>query len=454
MSIQTLPISTGPLNWLRQIPGDLFRLDEKPLLGFPPPFAWDDFADQIATSLQLEGFSIHPSACQWRPNTELFSGLGTPLAWLEIALTPLEGSVWWAMPEAELKELVNLLFIKEPTANNLAIDHDFLITLHRFLAVQVLNSFKAVTTDNELSPLLKQDETIPNGSCLTIDVAINFGSNQVHGRLFLSPEFRKSWAQHYQAKDLPLNNPIAESLDAIIHLEIGRITLRSSEWKSVSTGDFIVFDRSSIKETLHEDETVMLVISGTPFFKANLNHGSLTILEHPLYYEVNKMTDQPSDQESENNKILPDGADDSEFDFDDYLQDDLSELSKELKEHADEITPDADVETDLEEDQLIKPSDEELEEQSDKETALIDLPQSDENIPPEHLEDIPLPIIVEIGRIQMSIKKLLDLQPGNMLDLNISAESSVDLIVHNKKIARGELLKIGESLGVRILEIY
>lgn len=454
MSIQTLPTSTGPLKWLRQIPGDLFRLDEKPLLGFPPAFAWNDFVDQIAANLQLEGFSIHPSECQWRPHTELLSGLGTPLAWLEIAVTPLEGSVWWAMPEAELKELINLLFIKEPAANNLTIDHDFLITLHRFLAVQVLNSFKAVTTDKQLSPLLKQDETVPNGSCLTMDVAINFGSTQVHGRLFLSPEFRKSWAQHYQVNDLPLNTPIAESLDAIIHLEIGHITLRSSEWKSVSPGDFIVFDRSSIKETHQEDETVMLVISGTPFFKANLNHGSLTILEHPLYYEVNKMTDQPSDQEPEDNKILSEGDDDSEFDFDEYLHDDLSELSEELKEPVAETSPDGGVESDLEADQLLEATEGQSEEYFDEETALMDESLIEENGPPEYLEDIPLPIIVEIGRIQMSIKKLLDLQPGNMLDLNISAESSVDLIVHDKKIARGELLKIGESLGVRILEIY
>ena len=62
-------------------------------------------------------------------------------------------------------------------------------------------------------------------------------------------------------------------------------------------------------------------------------------------------------------------------------------------------------------------------------------------------------MIVEVGRIEMSIKTIMELQPGNMLELNVRPENGVDLVVNGKRIGKGELLKLGESLGVRILDI-
>jgi flagellar motor switch protein FliN/FliY len=47
----------------------------------------------------------------------------------------------------------------------------------------------------------------------------------------------------------------------------------------------------------------------------------------------------------------------------------------------------------------------------------------------------------------------MNLQPGNLLELNVHPEQGVDLVVNSKKIGHGELLKIGDTLGVRVLEI-
>ena len=44
-------------SWLRQIPGELYNLDEKPLIGFPPEFPWQAFSSDLANSLQIENFS-------------------------------------------------------------------------------------------------------------------------------------------------------------------------------------------------------------------------------------------------------------------------------------------------------------------------------------------------------------------------------------------------------------
>lgn len=72
---------------------------------------------------------------------------------------------------------------------------------------------------------------------------------------------------------------------------------------------------------------------------------------------------------------------------------------------------------------------------------------------PLSVDEIPLAVVIEVGRIQLSVKKLLELQPGNMLELNIHPESGVDMVVNGKRIARGELLRIGDTLGLRVTEL-
>jgi len=68
-------------------------------------------------------------------------------------------------------------------------------------------------------------------------------------------------------------------------------------------------------------------------------------------------------------------------------------------------------------------------------------------------KDVALPIHVEIAQMQMNLKKLVELKPGNLIELNIRPEDGVFLTLHGKKIAKAELVKLGEVLGVKILEI-
>ncbi|MCP5469561.1 MAG: type III secretion system cytoplasmic ring protein SctQ [Chlamydiales bacterium] len=70
----------------------------------------------------------------------------------------------------------------------------------------------------------------------------------------------------------------------------------------------------------------------------------------------------------------------------------------------------------------------------------------------EHdVDALPVQLTVEVGRCRMNVKELRELSPGNMLELGVSPEQGVDLVVNGKKVGRGELIRMGESLGVRIL---
>jgi flagellar motor switch protein FliN/FliY len=69
------------------------------------------------------------------------------------------------------------------------------------------------------------------------------------------------------------------------------------------------------------------------------------------------------------------------------------------------------------------------------------------------IKELPLLVTVELARLKMSLDKLMHLNPGNTLELPIHPDQSVSLTVNGQKVGRGELVYLGETLGLRILEI-
>jgi flagellar motor switch protein FliN/FliY len=67
--------------------------------------------------------------------------------------------------------------------------------------------------------------------------------------------------------------------------------------------------------------------------------------------------------------------------------------------------------------------------------------------------DVQLEISVELGRTKRLIKDILEFGAGSIVELDKLAEEPVDILVNGKIIARGEVVVIDESFGVRITEI-
>lgn len=67
--------------------------------------------------------------------------------------------------------------------------------------------------------------------------------------------------------------------------------------------------------------------------------------------------------------------------------------------------------------------------------------------------DVPLEVTVELGRTNKSIKEILDFSPGTIIELNKLAGEPIDVLVNGKNVARGEVVVIEESFGVRVTEI-
>ena len=67
--------------------------------------------------------------------------------------------------------------------------------------------------------------------------------------------------------------------------------------------------------------------------------------------------------------------------------------------------------------------------------------------------DVPLEVTVELGRTSKSIQDILDFAPGTIVELNKIAGEPIDILVNGKYVAKGEVVVIEESYGIRITDI-
>lgn len=67
--------------------------------------------------------------------------------------------------------------------------------------------------------------------------------------------------------------------------------------------------------------------------------------------------------------------------------------------------------------------------------------------------DVPLEVTVELGRTSKSIKEILEFTPGTIIELEKIAGEPIDVLVNGKLVAKGEVVVIEESFGIRVTEI-
>ena len=67
--------------------------------------------------------------------------------------------------------------------------------------------------------------------------------------------------------------------------------------------------------------------------------------------------------------------------------------------------------------------------------------------------DIHLDVSVELGRVKMLVNDLLQLGQGSIIELNKSVGEPLEIYINNKLIARGEVVVVDESFGIRVTDI-
>ena len=71
----------------------------------------------------------------------------------------------------------------------------------------------------------------------------------------------------------------------------------------------------------------------------------------------------------------------------------------------------------------------------------------------EFLYDVELELSVVLGTTRMLIRELLALTTGSVVELNKLAGESLDVVINDKVIARGEAVVVNEKFGIRLTEV-
>ncbi len=69
------------------------------------------------------------------------------------------------------------------------------------------------------------------------------------------------------------------------------------------------------------------------------------------------------------------------------------------------------------------------------------------------LMDVPMPVVIEIGRTSMTIQEVLELGVGSVIQLDRMVGEPVDIYVSNRRLAQGEVVVVGEHFGIRITRL-
>lgn len=91
----------------------------------------------------------------------------------------------------------------------------------------------------------------------------------------------------------------------------------------------------------------------------------------------------------------------------------------------------------------------ELEELTDEKTDLT----VDEKRKLDTILDIPVTISMEVGRSRISIRNLLQLNQGSVVELDCVAGEPLDVLVNGTLIAHGEVVVVNDKFGIRLTDV-
>ena len=95
---------------------------------------------------------------------------------------------------------------------------------------------------------------------------------------------------------------------------------------------------------------------------------------------------------------------------------------------------------------LAESDDEDSAQESEKDAG-------DESANIKLIMDLPLQVVVELGRTKMLINDLLQIGQGSVIELNKQVGEALDVLVNGKLVARGEVVVVKDKFGVRITEV-
>lgn len=461
--------SSPPWEFVKTLDRALLDLEKKPHFTLPIDFPWEKLSQKFKELFSISSCTLSHRAHGWKKKEEIESYFSNTSP-LEIFVSSIEYPLYWILDEFTKKKLCMALLDGEEEAA-FFLESSYLEGFYTFFIHTILSEIEkigfngriALKSGKEISDFIlnvREDEAY-----FVLDINCAFEEKIFEGQLLISPSFREKWNLifHQEMNDMipAFKEELAQKIALEVAFEVGKTRLSLKEWQSIRCGDWLLLD-DCFYDPQDSQGRLLLTLNGTPIFRGKIKENGIKIYDYPKYQEVSPpMADKKNMDDEDDDDLYGD------FDEDD---DDLDEDFDDDEDLDDEDLDDEDLDDeDLDEEDE---DEEEDDEEEDDEDALENFgEESHENVMEENENgvardrkvlgsqatvssaEIPIEIIVEVGRVRMSAKELLQMMPGNLLELDIVPERGVDLMVGGQKVGRGELVKLGELLGVRIVEL-
>lgn len=415
--------ATSVLGHLKSFSRELYTLDRKPLLDLSFAFPWETLAGKLSETLGCT-FKISPSTPEWKRASALETDIPSPRTVIAIALPGIRGQLQLIISTIDIESIMTEV-LKIDTSSLAQEDATFCEQFTHFLIAELVACAQSIAQIQPLSPKLTIPEKIqePGALCRDLSFACNDHTSRI--RVVISSAFLDSWkeARKNTVRSVPL-----EDISATLQVEAGRTFLSPKEICSLRQGDVLLLDYPFLIPESPKSR-IFLTYQGKPLFRAKLKDKAVQILEMPLQHEaftpiggysMAPKAIQPPKEPLEESSPLPDptGTETEALNPFEGEEDpeESAPLTQEEMQAASTISPD-----------LIKE--------------------------PLKVDEIPLTVVANLSEITMSVAQLTALQPGNLLDLNIQPENGVSLVVNNRVFASGNLVLIGDHVGVEITQI-
>lgn len=430
-------------SWLRTTSRALFELDRE-LPALHVQFPQEKLQENLKTAFHLSNFSLESGDCRLFEARDFRKGMGERLEEISLAAAGVEGHCTLLLPH-EVIDLLMAEMLGLDAVEVQSLPEDFRKAFFDFVIAESL--FQLNATGFQKLTFSQSEEAIQEEPATVQELFIHVGERRFLSRLIFSPNFQIDF--HNKQEEGPSRARL-EALELRLHVLAGRVTLGLKELENMASGDFLHLDQIFYDPDA-ESKSCYMTLQDRVLFRAAIEGPHLTIKEIPSHTEVNtnmpeKLHPEQDLPENESPELMP-------------------EEIAETEEDEDIFKDESDIEDDDRDDYELQEGTGEALEESVTEEAPKKAPAKGPQARPTvvrkdysfaggkvALKDLPVTINVELAEIDISAQKLLELQPGNMLDLETDG-STVLLVVNNKVIGRGELLKVGSSLGVRIMEL-
>lgn len=429
-TVSTQPAPQDIFSLLRSYSKELYALDSKPLLDRSFSFPWNECGTALSKTFGIE-ISLSPKELKWRDEKDLYDGIVSPFIPLHLAVPGVTGQFFLVISRSDI-ELVMKESLQVSTEQLLGENKTFFDEFLIFFKAEICCVALALESLKSISPRLAADPQQTEAGYLCLDIAMTIAGEHSLSRLFLPAEFLTHWKKFRSSSER--DDHLIKNITLQVSVEAGRTFVVAKDLSSFQVGDVLLLQHPFfIPES--EKSRVFLTYRGKPLFRAKLKAGGIKILEMPLQHEAfiplgefSMANKEPVQEELEEQ-------------YEEHTIEGITEGVTE-EPHPEKIDEEEDP---FKEEETPPLPEESIKEASKKSTILTDKPL--------RLQDIPLSVVAQLTELTMTMGELGALQPGNLLDLDIRPEDGVSLVINGRIVAHGELILIGDHVGVRLQEI-